>query len=257
MKKSLMIFYVLGAWTGVLAGDLDQDGIEDSKDACPRTPANVAVDDAGRPWGDFDLDCDVDLLDMARILKSFTGALANEPVNECSQNLQACDTSTSVCADTEYGYTCECFDGQSDCDEAPGCEVVHWQSPNFCHNATDLGSFCGDICQWLPENPERFVEVARESGRTSAWFKVTAEGCLFCSKFTPFLLLRFNLYLPECADYDLIVWDACGSMHAESRHGGSVDAFAGSGDNGEWWIEVRYVGGASCDPWILTVERAE
>ena len=262
MKIFRIVLCVLGASSAVFGGDLDQDGIEDSRDACPRSPANVPVDETGRPWGDFDRDCDVDLSDIARILKSFTGPLPNVLVNECSQNPQACETSSSACVDTEYGYTCECFGGQSDCDNSLGCELVHYQPTNFCQSATNLGTFCGDT--WTGNScmqETQFVERARRTGHTSAWFRVTALGCNFCSTFGSFpLLLRVQLLNPGGARYHLFVHNSCGSLYQEAECGADfeeVDARAGSGHTGEFWIEVRFVGGASCEPWTLIVEGSQ
>ena len=60
----------------VRAADVDGDGVDDAFDDCPNTPAEVAVDENGRPLGDFDLDCDTDLIDYERFQAGFTGALA-------------------------------------------------------------------------------------------------------------------------------------------------------------------------------------
>ncbi|MDO8632192.1 MAG: calcium-binding EGF-like domain-containing protein, partial [Phycisphaerales bacterium] len=114
------------------AADFDLDGIEDPYDACPRTPANIPVDSTGRPFGDFDLDCDVDLSDIAKILKSFTGPLQNEPVNECQLITPNCGPN-ATCVDTEFAYTCECnldLGWFSDCDGVVGCEVDHQSQRN-------------------------------------------------------------------------------------------------------------------------------
>ena len=56
-----------------LAADVDNDGIEDAHDVCCQTPPNVPVDTQGRPRGDVDFDCDVDLYDFAGMQQNFTG----------------------------------------------------------------------------------------------------------------------------------------------------------------------------------------
>lgn len=60
--------------TFVAVDDSDGDGVVDIYDACNDTPAGIPVDTEGRPIGDHDKDCDVDLGDYALFLRSFTGA---------------------------------------------------------------------------------------------------------------------------------------------------------------------------------------
>ncbi len=59
------------------ADDTDGDGVDDSIDVCNNTPPVTAVDAEGRPLGDVDLDCDLDLDDFARLQQGFTGPLAS------------------------------------------------------------------------------------------------------------------------------------------------------------------------------------
>ncbi|MBU0616632.1 MAG: hypothetical protein KKI02_02840 [Planctomycetes bacterium] len=53
------------------APDCDGDGIFDDKDVCPCVPAPGGVDAEGRPLGDLDCDCDVDLADLATLLANY------------------------------------------------------------------------------------------------------------------------------------------------------------------------------------------
>lgn len=53
--------------------DMDNDGIPNTLDACDFTEPNVPVDSKGRPIGDLNLDCTVDLRDFARWQLSITG----------------------------------------------------------------------------------------------------------------------------------------------------------------------------------------
>ncbi len=264
LRCNRLSIVILAGSMGLHAGaaDFDLDGIEDAYDACPRTPTNIPVDSTGRPFGDFDLDCDVDLSDIAAMLRSFTGPLQNDPVNECLLTPPDCGPN-ATCVDTEFGYTCECnyeLGWFSDCDGVVGCEVDHQIQTNSCATATDLGTFCGDIMRGgLPCNQEaEFVEMDRKTGRTSAWFKATAIGCNVCSDFLDIVRLRFTLYIPECADYHLSVYNSCGGVVYEDPNCGGwaeqIEVVAGSGHTGEFWIQVRHTGGTSCDPWTLTVE---
>ena len=45
--------------------DTDDDGVPTVVDVCDFTPEGMAIDDTGRPRGDLDEDCDVDLEDFA------------------------------------------------------------------------------------------------------------------------------------------------------------------------------------------------
>jgi len=53
--------------------DTDADGVPDSLDVCCDTPEGLTVDDEGRPKGDIDDDCDVDLGDYALFVANLTG----------------------------------------------------------------------------------------------------------------------------------------------------------------------------------------
>ncbi len=54
-------------------GDPDADGIMGCDDVCPYTPAPAGTDSEGRPLGDIDKDCDVDLMDHAIMQQNFSG----------------------------------------------------------------------------------------------------------------------------------------------------------------------------------------
>lgn len=57
------------------AVDTDGDGVDDVIDVCDNTPPGIAVDAQGRPRGDLDRDCDVDLDDFAIFQGNMTGPL--------------------------------------------------------------------------------------------------------------------------------------------------------------------------------------
>jgi len=63
------------------AYDSDGDGVEDYSDVCCGTPAGTSVDQDGRPIGDLDGDCDVDLVDFAVLQDNLTGELS--PCPDC------------------------------------------------------------------------------------------------------------------------------------------------------------------------------
>lgn len=60
-------------------GDDDDDGVDDDADVCCNTPPGTAVDAAGRPIGDLDLDCDNDLADFVLFQTGITGPLTSPP----------------------------------------------------------------------------------------------------------------------------------------------------------------------------------
>ena len=60
----------------VRAGDWDGDGVDDAVDVCCQTLPGVAVDETGRPVGDLDRDCDVDLADVAMMQQGLRGPAA-------------------------------------------------------------------------------------------------------------------------------------------------------------------------------------
>jgi hypothetical protein len=73
---------------------------------------------------------------------------------------------------------------------------------------------------------------------------------------------RLTLLSPSGANYDLYVYNPCGTMIGSSRVSTSAtDTYVvhvpetPSTDNDTTiYVEIRYVSGASCTPWDLTVE---
>lgn len=53
--------------------DIDSDGVPNAEDVCVYGPVGAPVDCEGRPRGDMDGDCDIDLADFAIFQKYFTG----------------------------------------------------------------------------------------------------------------------------------------------------------------------------------------
>lgn len=62
----------LGDWS-TCDGDPDGDGVVGCDDVCPDVSAPGGVDSVGRPLGDVDADCHVDLADYAIMERNFTG----------------------------------------------------------------------------------------------------------------------------------------------------------------------------------------
>ena len=118
------VFLGLAETTRVLAGDVDADGVRDTRDICNNTPAGVAVDFWGRPYADFDQDCDVGLADYAFFAEQFTGVLsppqqAGEP--DADDDADGVNNDTDVCDNTPAGIAVDYWgrpyaDLDHDCD---------------------------------------------------------------------------------------------------------------------------------------------
>jgi hypothetical protein len=74
---SILAFCCIGA--PVRAADGDGDGVPDGVDVCCQTLAGVTVDAQGRPLGDLDGDCDVDLADYQTFQGNFRGPTSCTP----------------------------------------------------------------------------------------------------------------------------------------------------------------------------------
>lgn len=240
------------------ADDQDQDGVDDALDACCDTPPGIPVDADGRPWGDIDLDCDVDLMDVAILWESFTGPLGPCQVDECALGTHNCDVN-AICTDTPGGFVCTCDEGfegdgtvcqeinecvqnpglcgdnsictkeggeyfcacqtdSSDCDGALGCEVLHSAYANSCPNAVDAGSACGDASSGFGCPDTQYYTFANRVGRTSAWFHARMNECSNCCAYVEH---RYRLIVPPGTDYDLYVYNGCGGTPAESSTNGT------------------------------------
>jgi len=110
------ILWASQAW----AVDSDGDGVDDAVDVCCETPSGVEVDKEGRPIGDVDGDCDVDLADYRFLQNNLTGPLAVGCCfdAECDDGdpctVDSCDGARGVC---EFHAVPNC----SQCTVPPEC----------------------------------------------------------------------------------------------------------------------------------------
>lgn len=140
-----------------------------------------------------------------------------------------------------------------------GTCVVHGSNPAMCSQATDLGAFCGDTSCGTLCPATRYRSVITRTGRSSMWFRARANECSYCSAN---LVARVNLTVPAGVNYDLFVYRPCGTVVRSSSAGpGQPDSVEITetdtptlSDSFEYFIEVRYLSGASCTPWTLTLE---
>ena len=69
LRNAPILACLASLWPVFAAGsDADRDGVADALDVCPNTPSGIQVTSEGRPVGNLDGDCDVDLED-SRILQ--------------------------------------------------------------------------------------------------------------------------------------------------------------------------------------------
>lgn len=146
----LVIALMLGVNAGVHAADLDGDGVPDNVDACCNTPTGASVDATGRPIGDLDGDCDVDLADHALLAGNLTGPLPSVACPTCNDNVVNGDETDIDCG----GPDCMgCADGLScvvvsDC-QSLVCTANTCQVPTCSdgvQNGGETGIDCGGPC---------------------------------------------------------------------------------------------------------------
>jgi len=137
--------------------------------------------------------------------------------------------------------------------------VDHRANPSACGTATNLGAFCGDTSCGTLCPSTRYRTVVSRTGRASVWLRARATECSLCPAS---LVARVNLAVPAGIDYDLFIHRPCGGMVQSSIRGaGQPDSVevtrsdTPTTDEGyDYFIEVRYISGASCEPWTLTIE---
>jgi hypothetical protein len=154
-RAIVLLFAICGSTAGLYASDLDGDGILDGNDVCCNTPQGTAVDATGRPIGDLDQDCDVDLLDFALLAANLTGPLAPPSCPSCFDQQQNgsetdLDCGGGICAPCASGFECL---SASDC-ESRVCVAGVCQPPtcsDSVRNGFETGVDCGGNCLACPD----------------------------------------------------------------------------------------------------------
>ncbi|MBM4335342.1 MAG: hypothetical protein FJ108_05415 [Deltaproteobacteria bacterium] len=165
---------------------------------------------------------------------------------------ESCSTGTCLLTSCNFGYS-NCDGNQSN-----GCELGHGSAPNTCASATNLGSFGGDAaCGFLCTDSPGWTTFATTNGNRSAWYSGRAIETSACFGMIEH---RVTLTVPAGVNYDLYAYSACGTLLASSTAGAGITeqlfvsrSKTALDDSFNYWIEVRYVSGASCSTWGLTL----
>lgn len=180
------------------------------------------------------------------------------------------------CSRTNASATCNtgtcriatCTSGFADCDgvDSNGCELAHGSASNACATATDLGAYCADENYGcgafnLSCCDASLFTFVRRSGRTSRWFRARANECSNAVACSGILRHLVTLVPPANTDYDLYVYSACGALLGSSTGAGSATETVevtrndspSTSESFDYWVEVRFFAGSSCDDWDLTI----
>lgn len=137
--------------------DSDGDGVTDGDDICCDTHAGVSVDEWGRPLGDLDLDCDIDLNDFTVFQRNLRGV--TDALGACCVQTPSICGDGSVCTDDSCDPVAGCVNAPVDCDDADVCTVDTCNATTgVCEHADlcDDGYLCTDdsctdgICENAP-----------------------------------------------------------------------------------------------------------
>ncbi|NOT01133.1 MAG: calcium-binding protein [Phycisphaerales bacterium] len=163
---------IVGIASVAFAQDADTDGVGDTVDVCCDTPPGLAVDSEGRPLGDLDGDCDVDLHDFSILQGNSSGALASagpcvspcKSDGECDDGsycngAETCDTESAVCVEGSLpcagGQICdedqgECIDAEClndvDCDDGIACNGAESCNGGTCAPGQPPCEPCSETC---------------------------------------------------------------------------------------------------------------
>jgi hypothetical protein len=132
-KKTLILVMSLaplGPIGAVSAYDSDGDGVGDLFDVCCATPQGTPVDEHGRPLGDLDLDCDVDIFDFAVFQTAFTGELSPCPPCGASNDCPGDAYCAKLLGECQIQGTCSSRPSEcsSDWDPVCGCDGITYSN---------------------------------------------------------------------------------------------------------------------------------
>jgi len=218
-----------------ICADADADGVFDDVDVCCDTDMGVTVDEEGRPRGDLDGDCDVDLADYAIFHGNFRGAAgATGPCcllspSDCDDgDLCTVDSCDPVSGCRHMAVTC----GEGlICDPATGACV----SPTCSNDAEcDDGLFCTGQESCNPEHPDAGANGCLSTGDPCAGSSTpgcdeNSDTCLGCTSNA------------QCDDGLACTIDTCNLGPSRCEHT-SVDAACNDGNycSGSWMCDPSH-----------------
>jgi len=159
MQMEALVAVLLAAATTVVGSDVDGDGVDDTLDTCCNTPVGVAVDSSGRPIGDLDRDCDVDLNDLALIFQNVTGPLLPPDIGEPCDDNDPCTVDDHI----ECGV---CVGEPTACDDGLDCTA------DFCDPGGPPGQSCTHLALCIDATP-----VCRDGELTTFTANCSDTGC--------------------------------------------------------------------------------
>jgi hypothetical protein len=144
-----------------------------------------------------------------------------------------------------------CESGYANCDgnTANGCEVNLNDGGGTCAAATYLGQVCGEETAGTFCLTSQCQAGPSASARGEKWYRITVQKCTSCMSS---LHVWARLYPP--ADYDLYLYGPCGTVLDSSANSGTTTEtvdYEWNGDTRDFYIEIRYYSGSSCNNWTL------
>ncbi|MFA6035054.1 MAG: choice-of-anchor D domain-containing protein, partial [Myxococcota bacterium] len=175
------------------------------------------------------------------------------------------DCTPFACASGACNSTCtthgQCADMYSCC---LGTCIDRFTPENQCQGALYLGTGGGETyCNLLCNTEGSFEPINTVTGKKSKWFKAEIQNCTKC---TVTLNHQIKFRVPAGIIYQIRTFWGCGGTAIDTfRVTNTEKVFKISkprgttekGDKFNYWIQIEYVEGASCEDWRLEVDKSE
>jgi hypothetical protein len=179
-------------------------------------------------------------------------------------NKDNCGSCGHVCQQNHANNQCingscvpSCDLGWANCDgnNDNGCDRSIGAQQNTCSTASYQGSWCGEeSCGIFCLFGGSWENAFGTSGSNSVWYRANAEQCSSWCDST--VRHRVKLTVPQGVTYKLCIWWNCSSLYGCTDVSGSSTTMEVSKYDSDftYYIEVRYVSGATCGNWNLSVD---